>query len=361
MENLENEMPVVENPYPGVSQRIIAMCLDGAVLLILLMGFSYIFSLFNDPPVYAKMFAFLFCVLLYDPLFTTLFGGTIGHMMQGIRVKKQSNETENIIFQKALLRYVIKAFLGWVSLLVVYRNDRRKAIHDYAAGSVVIYKKLLLLLLLYFSFAGVTYAQDKSVAVIIDIEDSLYLVKVGFMDYCKITRYDCNCNQSAAASEYMLELLNKNYNAEIIDLPNEYRESRGILTKSSRKWIKSLSEKYDAIIYLYTRTKDNAGLFRYSDYPLYSSGLVYLVRDEKSSQVYTSITARAFSTKDGLPFYHLDNFTDNATLEQLKKIIPLNTINDSFVCETVKGIINALMKYRYNEFMEGFDYLMSQE
>lgn len=140
MEEIDNSIQPEENPYPGVAQRLIAMFLDGAVLLVMLIFFSYFFSLFNDPPAYVKMVVFIFIVLLYDPLFTSLFGGTIGHMMQGIRVRKQANESEKIVFPLALLRYIVKAFLGWVSLLVVYRNDKRKAIHDYLAGSVVVFK-----------------------------------------------------------------------------------------------------------------------------------------------------------------------------------------------------------------------------
>lgn len=139
MEEIDNPIEP-GNPYPGVTQRLIAMFLDGAVLLVMFIFFSYFFSLFNDPPAYAKMVVFIFIVLLYDPLFTSLFGGTIGHMMQGIRVRKQSNESEKIIFPLALIRYLVKLFLGWISLIVVYKNEKRKAIHDYAAGSVVVFK-----------------------------------------------------------------------------------------------------------------------------------------------------------------------------------------------------------------------------
>lgn len=222
-------------------------------------------------------------------------------------------------------------------------------------------KKTVILLLLSFYYAVPTTAQTKSIAVITDIEDSLYLMREGFMETFKKSGYDCKCNQSEVATAYMVELLNKNYKVELLELPAEYRETRGILTKSSRKWLKSLNGKYDVIIYLYTRTKDNEALFRYVDYPLYSSGLVYLARDPMTSQIYTSVTARAFSTKDGLPFYHLDNFTDNATLQQLKKITPYNNIYDPQVCATVKEIIFKLIQYRFKEFMEGFDYYMNEE
>jgi uncharacterized RDD family membrane protein YckC len=102
---------------------------------------SYIFSLFESVPDNARIIAFVFIFLLYDPIFTSLFGGTIGHMMLGIRVKRESDEQKNILFHKAILRYLVKVLLGWVSLLTVSGNKKRKAIHDFLVGSVVVYAK----------------------------------------------------------------------------------------------------------------------------------------------------------------------------------------------------------------------------
>jgi len=68
-----------------------------------------------------------------------LFGGTIGHFLIGIRVKRERKPEKNIIFPFALIRFVVKATLGWISLLTVSNNLKRKAIHDHMIGSVVIY------------------------------------------------------------------------------------------------------------------------------------------------------------------------------------------------------------------------------
>jgi uncharacterized RDD family membrane protein YckC len=130
----------VEN-YPGVFDRVKAIVTDGLVIVVFMLIASYIFSLFESVPDYARIIAFVFIFLLYDPLFTSIFGGTIGHMMLGLRVKRQSDEQKNIIFPLAILRYIVKASLGWISLLTVSGNDRRKAIHDYLTGSVVVYAK----------------------------------------------------------------------------------------------------------------------------------------------------------------------------------------------------------------------------
>jgi uncharacterized RDD family membrane protein YckC len=90
------------------------------------------------------MYTFIFIVLLYDPLFTSIFGGTVGHMFQGIRVKKESDEARNIPFFSAMLRYAAKVLLGIISLLTVSGHPKKKAIHDMMAGSVVVFADPLL-------------------------------------------------------------------------------------------------------------------------------------------------------------------------------------------------------------------------
>jgi uncharacterized RDD family membrane protein YckC len=130
-----------EENYPGIFARVKAIVIDGIVIIILMFVVSYIFSLFENVPDYARIIAFVFIFLLYDPLFTTIFGGTIGHILIGIRVKRESNMQKNIIFPLAILRYIVKAILGVISLLTVTGNKKKKAIHDYLVRSVVVYAK----------------------------------------------------------------------------------------------------------------------------------------------------------------------------------------------------------------------------
>ena len=66
-----------------------------------------------------------------------------GHTMLGIRVKRESNQFKNILFPLALLRFIVKALLVWISLLTVSGNDKRKTIHDYLVGSVVVHSGAL--------------------------------------------------------------------------------------------------------------------------------------------------------------------------------------------------------------------------
>jgi len=132
---------MTEVNYPGVFDRVKAMTTDAIVIIVFMFIASYAFSPFENVPDFARIIVFVFIFLLYDPLFTSIFGGTIGHMIIGIRVKRESNEQKNILFPLAIFRFVVKTSLGMISLFTVFGNEKRKAIHDYLVGSVVIYAK----------------------------------------------------------------------------------------------------------------------------------------------------------------------------------------------------------------------------
>lgn len=130
---------MTENYYPGVYDRVRAVTTDGFIICCFILLATFIFSFFENVPDNARIFAFFFIFILYDPIFTSSFGGTFGHMIFGIRVKRASDEKKNIIFPWAILRFIIKAYLGWISLFTVFSNPKRKAIHDFLGRSVVVY------------------------------------------------------------------------------------------------------------------------------------------------------------------------------------------------------------------------------
>lgn len=141
MENETDSNDHEEIIYPGLLERIKAAVFDSVVLVVLMMILATAFSKFESVPDSARIVGFVFLFILYDPLFTSLFGGTLGHMAIKIRVGRRSNPDKNILFPFAILRYVLKASLGWISLLTVASNENRLAIHDMIVGSMVVYKK----------------------------------------------------------------------------------------------------------------------------------------------------------------------------------------------------------------------------
>lgn len=130
---------MVQEIYPGVFVRVKAMVMDAIIILLFMALTSSFFSLFASVPSIARGAAFVFIFLLYDPVFTYSFGGTIGHMMVGIRVRQASDDAKNIRIHKAFLRSLLKGMLGWISLLMIAFNEKNKAIHDYVAGTVVVF------------------------------------------------------------------------------------------------------------------------------------------------------------------------------------------------------------------------------
>ena len=125
--------------YVGVGDRVKAVITDSVVMIGFVIALTYIFDSFDSVPNSAKKIAFAFIFFLYDPLFTSLFGGTIGHLANGIRVRRDNNTNKNVLFPTAILRFVVKGLLGWISLLVISRSEKKKAIHDSVVGSVVVY------------------------------------------------------------------------------------------------------------------------------------------------------------------------------------------------------------------------------
>ncbi len=126
--------------YPGLLERVKALIADSVCIILFMMTLSYLYSSLDNVSDTVRKISFLFVFFLYDPIFTSTFGGTIGHMIIGLRVKKQSEYKQNINLFQAILRYIVKALLGWLSLLTVLSNKEKRAIHDLASGSIILYK-----------------------------------------------------------------------------------------------------------------------------------------------------------------------------------------------------------------------------
>lgn len=127
--------------YAILPDRVKATVIDGIVLIAAMYATSEILDLFENVPTYVRIVAAIFIFILYDPILTSKYGGTIGHSYSKINVKKDSDRATNISFPAALLRFVLKASLGWLSLLTVTGNEKKKAIHDLAVNSVVLEMK----------------------------------------------------------------------------------------------------------------------------------------------------------------------------------------------------------------------------
>lgn len=127
----------MENNYARLSTRVKAAVIDSIVLITLMYSATEIFNVFEFVSNSVRISVFIFIFLLYEPILVTLFGATVGHFFNDIVVKKEKNETQNINFPTAVIRFILKATLGWISLLTIHGDKKGQAIHDSFAKSIV--------------------------------------------------------------------------------------------------------------------------------------------------------------------------------------------------------------------------------
>jgi uncharacterized RDD family membrane protein YckC len=123
--------------YPELKDRIQSTFIDFILIMILLFVSASIIDKYEHVPDWVRIAIFVGLFVVYEPLFITL-GCTPGNYFKGIRVRKFSNTDKKINILQAFIRYPIKFVLGWVSFLTISSNPQRRAIHDLAAGSVMI-------------------------------------------------------------------------------------------------------------------------------------------------------------------------------------------------------------------------------
>ncbi len=143
MDELINEnVNDIEAPilYPGLIDRLKAVFTDYLLIIIFMWIVSSLFSKFDNVPNLVKIGTFVFIFGLYDPVFISLFGGTLGHKAVGLIVKQQQNNNQNLNLPIAIVRNFLKIILGWISLLTIGSSKRKLAVHDMAVGSVVLFK-----------------------------------------------------------------------------------------------------------------------------------------------------------------------------------------------------------------------------
>jgi uncharacterized RDD family membrane protein YckC len=123
---------------PNLVSRVKAVFIDFVIMLVVFSLTSIIIGLVNDVSDFIKGFIAVTMFILYDPLLTAFTGGTLGHKMMGLRVKKYSDTKTNISVINAILRFVIKGTMGWLSFLTVTSSKNKRAIHDTLSGSIVL-------------------------------------------------------------------------------------------------------------------------------------------------------------------------------------------------------------------------------
>ncbi|RZM30317.1 MAG: RDD family protein [Pedobacter sp.] len=137
MENTTVTAELATPRYPVISDRVQSTFIDTVVVVILMFGVASLLDKFSSPPDWIRIVLFFALFGVYEPV-CVAFGCTIGNYLKGIRVRDADDQSKRINILAAFLRYILKVLLGWISFLSVQLNPERRAIHDLAAGSVMI-------------------------------------------------------------------------------------------------------------------------------------------------------------------------------------------------------------------------------
>ncbi|HEY8084673.1 MAG TPA: RDD family protein [Methylophilaceae bacterium] len=138
MTDLESRAPA----YAALSKRVRAACFDTAILALLFFPTWIVIDVSAATNVALKVVLYLIPsipMLVIDLGFVAVTGGTIGHHLFKVRVIRK-NGGGNISFLAATIRFVVKMLLGWTAFIFIQNTGRHQALHDMAAGSIVIDK-----------------------------------------------------------------------------------------------------------------------------------------------------------------------------------------------------------------------------
>ncbi len=130
-----NAQPEVAEDYPSLLNRVQATFVDSILAFILIGLFAVAADKIGRQNTSLKILA-IFLGLSYEPLMTG-YSRTIGQRMLGMRVVATERKHKPRLLN-CYLRFIVKSCLGWLSFIIMFSNTRRRAIHDYAADTVVV-------------------------------------------------------------------------------------------------------------------------------------------------------------------------------------------------------------------------------
>src|SRR5689334_18062128 len=120
--------------YPNLLRRYLASLID-------LLAVFFVVYLYSRTPLYQRggdtgAVVFFVVLLSYEPLLT-VFLCTLGQVIMRFRIRRAEDLTK-ISLGQAYVRLVVKYALGIVSFLTMPARRDRRAVHDLAAGTVVL-------------------------------------------------------------------------------------------------------------------------------------------------------------------------------------------------------------------------------
>ena len=119
--------------YAGLPQRFRALMVDGLALAAILALSIWLVVMLDLRDHAIAPYLGLGPAILFDPLLVAFTGGSVGHHATGLRVRQLAQDS-NVGLAPALLRFVIKTCLGWLSLVFVLTTKHHQGIHRSRSG-----------------------------------------------------------------------------------------------------------------------------------------------------------------------------------------------------------------------------------
>ena len=121
--------------YPNLLRRYVAAMIDWVIVILLIVLMGRLASYLGRDQGFALFLAAV-AVAVYEP-FLTAFLFTAGQGVMRFRVRDLKSGAR-VPLWRVYLRVVVKAVLGVVSFLTLPARADRRAIHDLAAGTLVL-------------------------------------------------------------------------------------------------------------------------------------------------------------------------------------------------------------------------------
>jgi uncharacterized RDD family membrane protein YckC len=140
---MENDPTIAEESsqiYPSLMNRLQALFFDFWIIVaITMLVFVNFFDQYEGQFTGLKVIIFLVILMIYEPV-GSMTGGTIGYRTMGLKLRR-SDGVSKVSFLQAYLRSIIKVSLGWISFVTISGDKQKRAIHDKAAGTLVMYAR----------------------------------------------------------------------------------------------------------------------------------------------------------------------------------------------------------------------------
>jgi uncharacterized RDD family membrane protein YckC len=125
--------------YPRLLRRIQGAAIDGVIIPVaaILTLITLAYTGVGDGRIKAAIATLV--ILALEPGAVSFTGGTIGHHIVGIRVRRLGSDV-HLGLVPATFRFLVKVFFGTPAFFIALLTRRRQALHDLAARSIVVYK-----------------------------------------------------------------------------------------------------------------------------------------------------------------------------------------------------------------------------